>query len=106
MIHTFYYFGMCIKSSVALHDKMFESILKVPCRFFDTNPAGRILNRFSKDLGTIDELLPSAFIEVFLIGINFIGVMAVILTVRPWVFLPTILLGVVFVILRCFYMAS
>ena len=32
--------------------------------------------------------------------------MAVILTVRPWVFLPTIVLGVVFVILRCFYMAS
>lgn len=32
-------------------------------RFFDTNPSGRILNRFSKDMGAIDEVLPRGMMD-------------------------------------------
>lgn len=52
-----------MRSSKKLHNKMFASLLNAPMRFFDTNPSGRILNRFSKDMGAIDELLPKAMIE-------------------------------------------
>ena len=34
------------------------SILKAPVLFYDTNPSGRIMNRFSKDIGIVDEFLP------------------------------------------------
>lgn len=37
---------------------MVISILQSPVFFFDTNPSGRILNRFSKDIGIVDEFLP------------------------------------------------
>ncbi|CAK7350711.1 unnamed protein product [Dovyalis caffra] len=37
-----------------LHDAMLESILRAPMLFFHTNPSGRIINRFAKDLGEID----------------------------------------------------
>ena len=37
---------------------MVSSLLKCPVLFFDTNPAGRVLNRFSKDIGIMDEQLP------------------------------------------------
>lgn len=47
-----------MRSSQKLHDKMFDGVISAPMRFFDTNPSGRILNRFSKDMGAIDELLP------------------------------------------------
>jgi len=106
MIRTVYFFFLCMRSSVNLHDRMFESILRAPCRFFDTNPVGRILNRFSKDMGSMDELLPPAFFDVLTIGLNIFGIMAVIFAVRPWVMIPTAVLGVVFVLLRRFYMAS
>ena len=36
-------------------------IIKAPIQFFDENPSGRILNRFSKDMSQMDELLPVAF---------------------------------------------
>ena len=41
MVRTIYFFVICMKSSVKLHDKMFESIIRAPCRFFDTNPVGK-----------------------------------------------------------------
>ena len=40
------------------------------------------------------------------IGLNIAGIMAVIFAIRPWVMIPTVLLGVIFVFLRRFYMAS
>lgn len=42
---------------------MFASIIHASMAFFNANTSGRILNRFSKDMGAIDELLPNAFID-------------------------------------------
>ncbi|KAF9435665.1 ATP-binding cassette, sub-C (CFTR MRP), member 9 [Entomortierella beljakovae] len=50
-----------IRSARVLHQEMLHSILRSPMMFFDTTPMGRILNRFSKDQSTIDEVLPRSF---------------------------------------------
>jgi ATP-binding cassette, subfamily C (CFTR/MRP), member 4 len=59
----FIFFAVCMRASKKLHDKSFLCLLHSPMRFFDTNPSGRILNRFSKDMGAVDELLPKAIID-------------------------------------------
>jgi ATP-binding cassette subfamily C (CFTR/MRP) protein 1 len=42
-----------------LHHLLLSNILRVPCTtFFDVTPVGRILNRFSKDIDTLDNILP------------------------------------------------
>ena len=42
-----------------LHQLLLSNILRVPCTtFFDVTPVGRILNRFSKDVDTLDNILP------------------------------------------------
>lgn len=59
-----------IRSSKLLHEQMLEkgggywvhklitsTVLRAPMSYFDTTPIGRILNRFSKDINTIDESL-------------------------------------------------
>uniref|UniRef100_A0A1I8F7X9 ABC transporter domain-containing protein n=1 Tax=Macrostomum lignano TaxID=282301 RepID=A0A1I8F7X9_9PLAT len=48
-------------SSRKLHAKMLSNILRAPMSFFDTTPVGRIVNRFSRDIETIDNLLPQMF---------------------------------------------
>lgn len=53
----------CMRASINLHNKMFSCLMKTVMRFFDTNPSGRILNRFSKDVGTMDEILPKTMLE-------------------------------------------
>ena len=42
VIRTIGLFVLCMRSSVALHDNMFKSITRAPCRFFDINPVGEI----------------------------------------------------------------
>ncbi|KAM1917545.1 hypothetical protein ACFX13_037135 [Malus domestica] len=44
---------------------MLSSILKAPMVFFQTNPLGRIINRFAKDLGDIDRNV-APFVNMFL----------------------------------------
>ena len=37
---------------------MLENVLKAPMSFFDTNPKGRIVNRFAKDVDLVDRAIP------------------------------------------------
>lgn len=59
----FIFFAICMRSSKKIHDKSFLRLLHSPMRFFEINPTGSILNRFSKDMGAVDELLPKSIIE-------------------------------------------
>lgn len=95
IIRAYTFFQISIRTSEKLHDKMVNSVLQAPVLFFDTNPAGRILNRFSEDMGSLDELLP----KVFLAAIQFLLLLcsaALIPTItNPWVTLalaPVLLL--------------
>ncbi|KZV99859.1 hypothetical protein EXIGLDRAFT_668146 [Exidia glandulosa HHB12029] len=43
-----------LHASRVLFAEMLDSVVRSPTRFFDKTPAGRILNRFSKDVDSID----------------------------------------------------
>ena len=60
---VFLFFIVSLRSSQRLHDRMVKAILHTQPSFFDKNPTGRILNRFSRDIGTMDEQLPPIFIS-------------------------------------------
>ena len=54
---------------------MLSSIVKAKIRFFDLNPIGRIMNRFSKDIGNIDDTLPVTlfdFLSVLIFKLSFL----------------------------------
>lgn len=55
-----FFFATTLRSSERMHQKMTASVLQAPVAFFDCNPG--VLNRFSKDIGCMDELLPSIFL--------------------------------------------
>ncbi|CAE6476012.1 unnamed protein product [Rhizoctonia solani] len=53
-----------LRASRLLYEKMLRSVMRSPSRFFDKTPSGRILNRFSKDIDTIDGGLQDFMIQV------------------------------------------
>lgn len=60
---SMYFFKLAMNASKNLHNAMFHCILQAPMRFFDRNQNGKILNRFSKDMGDTDDLLPRVSLE-------------------------------------------
>ena len=47
-----------------MHNKMLESILKAPIKYYDQTPSGRIINKFSNDIGLMDTALLINFIDM------------------------------------------
>jgi ABC-type multidrug transport system fused ATPase/permease subunit len=56
---------LSIRASRKLHDTLLDSVMAAPMSFFHTTPQGRVLNRFSNDVGTIDESLFESLCDVF-----------------------------------------
>ena len=57
---------LVIVAASTLHSGALRAVLSAPLRYFDTNPSGRILNRFAVDLERIENSLPrhlSGFLE-------------------------------------------
>lgn len=46
-----------LRAGERLHDMLSTSIFDAPVTFFDANPVGRLLQRFSRDLDLIDSQL-------------------------------------------------
>ncbi|KAG1678468.1 Multidrug resistance-associated protein 1 [Nymphon striatum] len=44
-------------ASKKIHNVMLERMMRAPMSFFDTTPMGRIINRFSRDVNTMDSTL-------------------------------------------------
>lgn len=44
----------CLQGSHLLHNRMLQRVLRAPMSWFNITPSGRIINRFSKDIDTID----------------------------------------------------
>ncbi|XP_015570863.2 ABC transporter C family member 13 isoform X5 [Ricinus communis] len=63
-----------LRAAIQVHNTLLKKLIDAPIQFFDQTPAGRILNRFSSDLYTIDDSLP--FILNILLA-NFVGLLGI-----------------------------
>ncbi|XP_066267631.1 ATP-binding cassette sub-family C member 4-like [Branchiostoma lanceolatum] len=99
-------FLISVKSSTNLHNDMFNAIIRAPIRFFDTNPVGRVLNRFSKDIGQLDEVFPWSFTQFVQGSIGLCMMMIVSGVINPWVFIPTLPLLLLFMYIRKYYLST
>ncbi|XP_060065903.1 ATP-binding cassette sub-family C member 5-like [Ylistrum balloti] len=82
-----------VKASDRLHNRALDNVMKAPMAFFDANPTGRILNRFSRDMDEGDAFLPHS-LDLLL---YFTSMVLILLTTAaanlPWIVIAFVPVG-------------
>uniref|UniRef100_A0A2K6N0T6 Multidrug resistance-associated protein 1 n=1 Tax=Rhinopithecus bieti TaxID=61621 RepID=A0A2K6N0T6_RHIBE len=95
-----------ILASRYLHMDLLHSILRSPMSFFERTPSGNLVNRFSKELDTVDSMIPEV-IKMFMGSLfNVIGACIVILLATPIAAIIIPPLGLIYFFVQRFYVAS
>jgi ATP-binding cassette, subfamily C (CFTR/MRP), member 4 len=87
-----------ILASTSVHEKMIEAITRCPSRFFDVNPSGILVNKFSTDLGIIDGNLIYGLMDAIEGPIMIVIAIANISEINLYFLIPAFVLSVVAVI--------
>ncbi|PHU29058.1 ABC transporter C family member 2 [Capsicum chinense] len=95
LMNSFWLITSSLYAAKMLHDAMLGSILRAPMVFFHTNPLGRIINRFAKDLGDIDRNV-APFVSMFLGQvfqlISTFVLIGIVSTMSLWAIMPLLVL--------------
>ncbi|XP_058287836.1 multidrug resistance-associated protein 1-like [Hylobates moloch] len=95
-----------ILASRFLHMDLLHSILRSPMSFFEWTPSGNLVNRFSKELDTVDSMIPEV-IKMFMGSLfNIIGACIVILLATPIAAIIIPPLSLIYFFVQRFYVAS
>lgn len=95
-----------ILASKNLHNSLLWNVMRCPMSFFETTPMGRIVNRFSKDINIIDEIIPrstKSFITTFMTMLGTIFVISYSTPIFVAVLVP---IAFLYVLTQRFYVAS
>lgn len=106
LIRAFLSFHFAIKASQRLHDRMTRAVLRSKIQFFDTNPLGRIVNRFSADVGITDDQLPHTLFDFFMLAFIVLGALVTTVSTLPFVLLALPFLGWYFWSVRRVFVTS
>uniref|UniRef100_A0A3B3VLA8 ATP-binding cassette sub-family C member 10 n=1 Tax=Poecilia latipinna TaxID=48699 RepID=A0A3B3VLA8_9TELE len=87
----------------AIHNRLLDRVLQATVTFFDVTPLGRILNRFSSDLYSVDDSLPF-ILNILLANVfGLLGMLVVISYGLPWVLVPLLPLALLYYRTQNFY---
>ncbi|GJE96593.1 ABC transporter [Phanerochaete sordida] len=93
-------------ASRGLHKVSIERVMHAPMSFFETTPLGRIMNRFSKDIDTIDNMLGDSLRMFFSTLSNILGAIILIAIVLPWFLIAVFSISALYLWAAMFYRAS
>lgn len=103
---SFFFTYTLLKAAENLQNRMTLSTIMAPVLFFDKNPAGRIQNRFSKDIGCMDDVLPPIFLQACIACLFTVCVTIVPAVVNYWLFLALLPVIGIFVYFTRYYLKS
>lgn len=94
-------FYLFIKFTIRISLNIFQGLLKVvlraPIWFFDTNPLGRIISRFTSDIDKVDFHI-SISLQYAMFGVlNILSAVILISIITPWFLLFCFLLFLIFI---------
>uniref|UniRef100_A0A3Q1HY50 ATP binding cassette subfamily C member 2 n=1 Tax=Acanthochromis polyacanthus TaxID=80966 RepID=A0A3Q1HY50_9TELE len=95
-----------VAASRVLHSGLLRNMLRVPMVFFDTTPIGRVVNRFAKDIFTIDETIPQTVRSWIMCLLGVLGTLVGISLATPIFVAVLVPLAVIYYFVQRFYIAT
>ncbi|XP_072387967.1 ATP-binding cassette sub-family C member 4-like [Diabrotica undecimpunctata] len=103
---SFSFYSLVMSCSRNLHKILFKGVIYAKMRFFDTNPSGRVLNRFAKDIGSVDESIPRVLLDGGQMILQIFGSLILVGVANPYAIAMAAVLAVVAVIIRNIYLKT
>uniref|UniRef100_A0A8B9TSV5 Canalicular multispecific organic anion transporter 1 n=1 Tax=Anas platyrhynchos TaxID=8839 RepID=A0A8B9TSV5_ANAPL len=95
-----------VRASRIMHQRLLSNILRVPMSFFDTTPTGRIVNRFAKDIFTVDETIPMSFRSWLSCFMAIISTLLMISLATPFFTIIVVPLGIFYYFVLRYYIST
>lgn len=88
VFRTFFQTFCSIRAAQRIHNHLVKSVLLAPCSWFDATPIGRVINRFSQDISTVDSNVMNHLLDFFDCCLGTLSVVCIISTILPLLLLP------------------
>ena len=89
-----------------MHESLLKGVMESPMSFFDTTPLGRIINRFSSDIDTMEMMIPSQMLDFVWCLCDIIATLAIIGYATPLFIVAMIPIGGVFFVIQRLYIVT
>ncbi|KAJ2733124.1 hypothetical protein IW152_003281 [Coemansia sp. BCRC 34962] len=104
VIQMWFVYSGAIRASRSLHARLVRKVVRATPRFFDSTPLGRIINRFSRDIYTVDESTMDTIVWWSCDILAVISVLAIITAVTPTFILIAAVVSLLYVSIAIYYL--
>lgn len=95
-----------LRASRTLHTRLLESVTRAKLQFFDTTPLGQLMNRFSKDMESIDQDVAPVAVGVLGCFFSMISIVVLISVITPGFLIAGFFITIIYVAIGQFYLRS
>ena len=101
-----FFYIRCAIAAKYIHEALLNGVMRSPMSFFDTNPLGRIINRFSADVDSLDMLIPSQIANFIWSLCEVITTFIVIASATPLFLCAVVPIIIVFIFIQRLYIVT
>lgn len=99
-------FGGSLAASRRVHERLIQKVTHAKFRFFDQTPLGQLMNRFSKDIESVDQEVAPVAIGVVHCAASIITIVVLISIITPAFLVAASVISVLYFLIGRFYINS
>ena len=95
-----------LNSARIFHYDLLSGVMHAPMSFFDSTPMGRCINRFSKDLDSIDMTIPSTLRQIISVLLRVMGTLYILATTNVWFLIIVPPIAIILFLVERYYIVT
>ncbi|KAF2844369.1 ATP-dependent bile acid permease-like protein [Plenodomus tracheiphilus IPT5] len=99
-------FGGSLAASRRVHERLIQKVTHAKFRFFDQTPLGQLMNRFSKDIESVDQEVAPVAIGVVHCAASIVTIVVLISIITPAFLFAASVISVLYLLIGRFYINS